>query len=465
MFAANWGQYAVLSPTKDLVARKPSAALAAPSVTAKELATKDLVLYANFTALRTKLLPHLQQGRTEVGREVERTFNTQQFAKFKPIIKAVVNQAFTVFEGFANEAQGATVGMSLSDDGLTYSTVTEFKSGGYVTQNITSMKNTDASLLSNLPDAKYIVYAGAVNDPQRALKVITDLLDPIVKEVLAVGPEMAPAADYFEIVKTQVSLVTGQSMGMIAPSGAPIGTEAIFQGVAIQRGDAKTLAALMPKAIDAEQRLMKAVVPPGMEAMMPAPTHTVNAMTVDGISFNAMVNNVPPPPANANAQTKRVYAQQQQAMAIFYGPKGFVMNYAPVGDKLLVVTGLNEEAIKSAIAAAKSSAAPLESTDGYKEVSAKLPKQRIAVAYFDLAQLATTSLVYAKQFGFAMPVQLAPGLPPIGAAVSNEAGTAIRCDVYIPKSLVQSMVAAGMQAAMQMQGGPGAPGGPQGGGL
>jgi hypothetical protein len=52
-------------------------------------------------------------------------------------------------------------------------------------------------------------------------------------------------------------------------------------------------------------------------------------------------------------------------------------------------------------------------------------------------------------------MQLPKGLPPIGISVGSDS-TAVRVDSHIPTSLVQSIVAAGMQAAMQMQGGGGA---------
>jgi hypothetical protein len=51
-------------------------------------------------------------------------------------------------------------------------------------------------------------------------------------------------------------------------------------------------------------------------------------------------------------------------------------------------------------------------------------------------------------------VQLPPDLPPIGETISTDAST-IKLDAYVPTPLVQSLVAAGMQAFMQMNGGGG----------
>jgi hypothetical protein len=96
-----------------------------------------------------------------------------------------------------------------------------------------------------------------------------------------------------------------------------------------------------------------------------------------------------------------------------------------------------------------------------KKVASNLPSSRAFEIYVPLDEVVTTGLTYAKQFGFAVPVQLPPDLPPLGGTVSTE-GSTMKLDGYIPTPLVQSLVAAGMQAAMQMQGGGG--GGPPGGG-
>ena len=55
-FAANWGTYAALSPTQALVSKKPGG-LKLSGMAAKEMQSKDAVLYANIPAMRSKLLP------------------------------------------------------------------------------------------------------------------------------------------------------------------------------------------------------------------------------------------------------------------------------------------------------------------------------------------------------------------------------------------------------------------------
>ncbi len=88
-------------------------------------------------------------------------------------------------------------------------------------------------------------------------------------------------------------------------------------------------------------------------------------------------------------------------------------------------------------------------------MSKQLPEKRFFVEYIDLAQIVTSGVKYAQGFGLPVKMQLPANLPPIGVAASTEASS-FRIDTHVPTSLVQSLVAAGMQTYMQMQGGDGA---------
>ena len=61
-----------------------------------------------------------------------------------------------------------------------------------------------------------------------------DLAQPILREVLAIGPEFKAAQDYYDGLKAYVGASTGSSIGLMAPSGA-LGAESLIQGVNIQR--------------------------------------------------------------------------------------------------------------------------------------------------------------------------------------------------------------------------------------
>lgn len=460
MFVARRGNYAAMSPSQEILTRPQAAAMSIPPVTSKDMAGKDAVLYVNGKTVRAKLLPELQKARTQIMQEIDRevTRNTarntgQAFVKYSPVLKAFLNQLLNVAEGALTQTDAAAIGVSLVPEGINFTLLAEFVPGSYAARNLTVGKNTEASLLAGLPEGKYLIYGGNLNEPQIAAKLVGDLFDPVVKQLLAVGPEMKPAGDYVEALKAYISAQKSNSFGLMAPSGA-LGAEAILQMVAVQAGDAKAMSAAYTRMVNAQAEFMHLLNLPGMEGMRPS--YTANAKTLDGVSFDSVTTRI-----EMNAQNPMAM-QQAQMMTMMYGPQGAVVHYGVSGDKMLIVSGVSDQVVSGLIKAAKANASPLADNANLKAVAAQLPKQRVFAAYIAVGDIVTTVLNYARQFGFAMPLQLPPDLPPVGMTISTE-GAALRMDAHVPTTLVQSLIAAGMQAQMQMQGGPGAM--PPGGGL
>jgi hypothetical protein len=451
-YTAKWGNYAAMSPSKAFISKKPATNLTIPALTTKELSARDLILYVNWNSLRGKLQPELAKGRTEMLAHFDEGIkNVPQLVKYSPVIKALLGQIIQVADQYLADAEAATVGLSIiPDQGLTATMMSEFKPNSYIATNVTAQKNTDASLLEGLPDGKYLFFGGNVADPQATMKVITDFLAPISKELAAGGADMKPIQDYIDSIKAYASAVKGQSVGVLAPSGM-IGADSVLQVLSVQSGDAHAMATAYGKMIESQQALMKSLNIPGAEAMKPV--HTPAAKTLDGVTFDSVVTKV-----DMNAQDPRAM-QQAQMMTMLYGPQGQVAHYGVVGDKLLMAMCVKDQMISSAIAAVKARSAPLAATPGVKGVAAQLPKQRLAAVFVPVDTIITTVLGYARQFGAGVNLQLPPDpLPPLGATVATE-GNAMRVDVHVPTQLVQSLIAAGMQAAAQMNGGP------KGGGL
>lgn len=452
-FVSMRGKYAAITPIREIAAMKVTAPLSTPTVTSKELSTKDAILYANINSLRNKALPLTQFGRMQLAQEFEGGMRgaPPQFARLAPVFKAVVNQIFTAVDTYLNDADAATVGITLVPEGINTTVTTEFKTGSYLANLFTTQKNTDASLLTGLPKGKYLMYGGSVDNPAALTKLVDDFAGPIIKELLAVGPEMAPVQDYIGTVKTAIGARTGGSVGILAPTGA-LGAESLVQVVGVSTGNAKVMADSTTKLVTSQTALMQSFGLPGMDAMKPI--HTPNAKTIDGVNFDSLVTKV-----DMNAQNPMA-AQQAQILGLIYGPQGQVMLYGVGGDKMLMGMGVSDAVLSSLIATAKANQTPLAENDNIKAVAAQLPKQRLGVVYIAVGDLVTTGFKYAGDLGFRLPVQVAPDLPPVGVAISTE-GTAIKIDSHVPTLLIQSLTAATMQVQMQMQGG----GMPPGGGL
>jgi hypothetical protein len=451
-FVANWGTYAAISPSKDLVSKKPDAGLKVTAAGQKELDSKDLVVYANFDAIRGILQPKLAENRelilSQADEQIKKNPNGEKLA---PVVHAVVNQLLNVADGFLRDADSVTWGLNIGDEGLTSTLAADFTSGSYTGNLIASMKDTADPLLGGLPSGKYLVYGGFVVDPSVTSQIFADLVDPVAKEITAAGPDMQPVSDYVTAMKSMVAAQKGGSIGVFAPSGA-LGQEALLQEAGIMAGDPAAMSAAMVKSQNLFPDVAKSL---GLPANAYKVAVTPNAKTLDGVSFDSATVTIAVDPNSPVAQ------QQQQMLALMYGPGGMTYLSGVVGDHLLVATGLNDALLSSTIASAKSGDAPLAALATVKKVAGNLPTNRFVEFYIPLDQIVSTSLTYAGQFGFKMPVQLPPDLPPIGETVSTDGGT-IKLDTYVPTSLVQSLVAAGMQAFMQMNGG-GAGGGGGGG--
>ena len=69
-YLANWGKYAAMSPSKDIVALKPTG-LKVSGLAEKELMTKDVVLVANMPKLKALLQPKLKDGRDQLMTQMQ----------------------------------------------------------------------------------------------------------------------------------------------------------------------------------------------------------------------------------------------------------------------------------------------------------------------------------------------------------------------------------------------------------
>ena len=450
-FVSNWGSYAALSPKREVVATKPAkVGIKFPAVSSKELNSKDAILVANFKTLGPMLQPKLRENREKWLAEMERGMaGDPQSAKFAPVAKAVVNQALNIADGFLGSTDAALYGVSLTNDGILTSLVAEFKPDTYAGNLVSRAKNSTDLKLQGLPPGKYLFFGGSISDPESTSKCLDDLAQPILREILAMGPEWKAAQDYYDGLKMYVGASTGSSVGLMAPSGA-LGAESLIQGVNIQRGSGKQMLEGYKKMMESQQALMTALGVPAEQMKM---TYTANAKTVAGVTFDAMKTDMNLDPNDPNS------AQVRQFMNMLYGPDGANVMLGLLDEKTLIqAIGLKDEALTSVVTAAKGGQSPLTDLPNVRSVAGNLPKNNVAIFFVPVDEIVNTGLNYAKQFGVPVQIQLPPDLPPIGFAAASE-GTAMRFDTFIPSQLVQSLVAAGMQAAMQMQGGGGGGGG------
>ncbi|HEX8911056.1 MAG TPA: hypothetical protein VF796_01765 [Humisphaera sp.] len=451
-YVANWGTYAAVTPTKAVLANKPTG-LKLTGFSAKESKAKDVLFYTNVKVLKGMALPKLKEAKVEAlggdGKEGQIAGALGDNKKFLPLAKAAAGQMFNVAEEFLNDAHSATVGLTINDAGVTMTLAADFDPTSYLGKMALQTKGSEASMLAGLPDKKYFAFGGSAGDPAVTSKLIGDILDPVIKELAAV-PETKKFATALEASKKALGSTTGTSMGYVAPTpGVELGKESVIQQVAIIRGDAAAIRDSQRVTLEAMNDLLGLM--PKQEGQSIKFSYNPGAKKVGGVSFDEFKTDIQ---FNGDDPTQQ---QVKQMMAFVYGPNGQSGVLTQVGDKaVLTVQGGTDDLIGDAYAAAKADADTLGAGAGVRAVAAQLPKTRNVAFYVDLGTIVNTSLRYAKAMGAPINVSAPADLPPIGMTAGAD-GTAVRADLHIPAKLVQGMAATYAKAQAQMRD----PNGPQ----
>ncbi|MGB7156809.1 MAG: hypothetical protein WBD40_02005 [Tepidisphaeraceae bacterium] len=451
-YAANWGKYAAVSQTRELVAKKPATGLTVQGVAAKELDTKDLTVFFNMVSARPKLLAKIQEKRPEMLADMEKEIAASPNAKYGPLAKSAFNRAMDLAEQFVKETNAATYGVTLNNEGINTTTLADFDPKSQLGQRFAALKGTNESLLTGLPDGKYLTFGGAKVDSKVVGQLLSDLIGPVEGELANLGEDGKVIADYLAALKKSVAATEASRFGMAAPNGQ-LGQEAIIQVMNLAIGDGAALAAAQKEMFEAQEQLTGLM---GGGKVTSKTTITPKAKTVAGVALDNFKSEI----NTADAQGPEA-AQMQQMMAMMYGPGG-LSGYTGVIDGKVVITamGVNDELLEKAVTAAKAKEDALGKQTGVQAVRKQLPPNRLAEMFVPLDVVVSTGAAYAQQFGMPVQMQLPADLPPLGFTASTE-GSAVKVDAHVPAQLVQSLVAAGMQVYMQMQGGaqPGGPGG------
>jgi len=428
-FVENWGAYAAISDKKENVLVKHEG-LKPTGLSKKQLDEQDVCVYVNFPVLKTLLLPKLKEGSDAANDQLTKTITDP--AKQK-LAQVAMQQAIAIATEFLNDAEGATIGLSIGNDGISSNMIVEVTPDSYLGKMIASAKVTDQPLLAGLPKESYLFYGGSVQNSAALGQAIDDALGPIVKELPNMGEDGKKAVDLIDDYKQFLTNVDGAAYGVVAPTAA-LGQGSLFRFIAIYKGDAEKIKAAQAKVAELQNDLMKAFGL-GQQADLIKTTLTPKFKTINGVAFDKWQTEVNPD--NTSQEAMRM----SEMLSQIYGPDGASGLSGVVDPKTLIMAlGVDDELIGQTVDAAKGNVDVL--TEELKLVDSNLPKTRAGVAYLGLGQIVTTALNYAKASGMNVGIQLPNNLPPIGFAIGTD-GSSMRGDVFVPTKLLQSMVQAG----------------------
>ena len=438
-FVAHWGDYAAVTPRKDLLKGKHDGlTLAGPA--AAEMDAKDVCLYVNFPVLKTALAPKLAAAKKEAAEQADDRMGDADAGK-KAVAHAAMDQAFNVADSFLRDAQPTTVGLTIGKAGVSANLVVAFTKGSYLGTLLGQMKTTTGPLLAGLPEEKYLFFAGGVADPKMTAKLIDDLIAPITPKLAGMGDTGAKVKQMVDLYRSAAASTDAWSVGGVVPTAA-LGQGSLIRNVGVIHADAARLMSAQEQTAELQSPLMDAF---GLkEANFMKTTVTKGAKTVGGVSFDQVQSVVDPNANNGQA------AQAEQVLKYIYGPDGQTALIGAVDAHTLVSSmGVDDVLLAAVVDAAKGNKDVLSAQ--VKAVDAELPKARSAVAYVDLAQFFATGISYAHAMNVNLPVQLPPNLPPVGVSIGADAEQqALKVDGFVPTSLMQSLIQAGFQIYLNL---------------
>ena len=302
-FVESWGEYAAISDKKENVTGKHDGMML-KGATARQMDEKDLCIYVNFPGLKPLLAPKLQET---PDRAMEELGKTQTDANKIKLAKVAITQLVAAATEFLNDAQGAAIGISISDGGISSNMVVDLAPDSYLGKAASAMKSTDQPLLSGLPKENYLMFGGFVQDPMTVGKVIEDLVSPVTKELAGMGDDGKKANSAIDAYRDIIVAPDSASFGMVAPTAA-LGQGPLFRILAVYKGDIEKLKSGQTKMYEAQNQLMELFGTPGGDLLKT--TTTPNFKTINGVKFDRVQTEVNPD--NTSQQAMQLNDQMRQ---------------------------------------------------------------------------------------------------------------------------------------------------------
>jgi len=448
LFIIERGKYAEAAMDKLLLSDHKGVGIKLEGAAAKEAQTKDAIVYIDIKTLRPRIQDGMKQAHDAMNQQFDHpnaAAGNPFAAQMTPQMRKMFDAYFSAGEQIVKDARSAAFSLNLSDTGIATAAMADFEADSELGKLMAQVKNTDEPMLAGLPEATYFAYGAAKLTPEVSTKLFTDFLQPMMKDMQgdAKGQDMEKALD---AMKDSLGVTKSIAMGYVSTAGAP--GQGLISIVGVAHGDAAKMSENTKAAMPAASSFM------GMgNKKSSVDVSFGEPKTVDGVKLDTYSMKLNFDPNDAAS------AQAQQMISMMYGRNGINGSYGVVNPDTLVTLGMADDHLASAaIASAKDNTDTLDQMKGVQKVIGELPKQRSFEGFIALDNIATAGVKLARQQGLAVQFKLPPNLPPIGVSGGTD-NSSVRFDMVIPTQLIQSITAAGMQAFMQQNGGPGRAGG------
>ena len=435
LFVAQHGNYAALSSSKAQL-QKHADGLKLDGPAAAEAKAKDAILFFNIPALQKQILPQMVQGRQEFLDAFSKAFEANpQMKDYGALAKSLGGKMFDAAEQFIKDSHGIVISVNLGQQGILFSGLGLFGADSRWGTTIAKFQNTKEPLLTGLPEHKYFGFGGMAWNPKVASEVAAEILDPIHDSLANSQGQAKELAGMIDLAKSSIASTSRMSAGYVVPEGG-----GFVQQVQVWTGNAQVIDQNQRKIIESYSNMMAA---PGAGVAMKVKAG--EPKEIDGVKLNTYEMTIEADQNNPQAM------QVRMIMQMFYGGTTITTAAGPVNDNTyLMVQGGNDDFLKQAVAAAKAGKDVLGTSQLVANVAKELPQQRFCEEYVSLDNIIAQGVKLAQNFGLPFQVKVPADLPPLGISIGSD-GPCIRGDMYVPSQTVQSLIAAGLQAAQQAQ--------------
>ncbi len=350
------------------------------------------------------------------------------------------------FEGAAS----MSLGLALDGEGVGLRWAMTSKPGTELAKR-TKMKNTDGSLLSGLPSAKYMAAFGQTVDPvqvEASFEQI-DSLFSMADEVEEIDQEKLEQLK--GILKEMLPMITG-GRGMV--EGLAPGPDGLFgASLVIDTTDGKKWLEQVGKLVDlAEQMLADAAKHETADEDFKKWSSNI----IEALSFDSEAEEV----AGVKVghfkfdltKIEDIDEEDLEDVTKVIGQDGVLLRMAPVDARTVAIGfGGGKTRMGTLIEQAKKKEAPLDGDAGIKKVAAFLPEKRASVAYVAVDQILAFIPNVMKALGEeeVFPVQMPKIDAPLAMAASGGDGW-MQLDMFLPTELLVASKDAGMMMAGSM---------------
>ena len=363
-----------------------------------------------------------------------------------------MEQTFIFMNDFADQAQGAVLGMDFAADGMRMNFGAQFKEGtemaGYFAEG-----GDSASLMSKLPDQDFLI-AGAFDTSSPGVRLAMKKMGEFSKGMQDAAQQMAAASG-----------MPGDDMGDLTKMMDLIGDYENLDGTAFCIGSAPggimgglfTNASTYQKTSkaaelrQASRAMIEQMNGKSIMGMKVTSEYSAAAATIAGVEVDSWSTAMMPDPNDPNGM------QAQMMMNMVFGAGGMGGMSAVIGDGLVGTMSQNTKLMGKAIAAAKGDGGFAANAD-IASISGKLPAKRIFEMYIGSKAIMENIAGFAMMAGGEAEIQVPKDLQPVAlAATAGKGGMGMH--LFVPASFMKAveslseMAGPGMEEPMDDMGG------------